>query len=413
MAGGEEPVSSGLAHAARRLRALGFVLVATAVVALVAAFVCWSTIGWVYPVTSGSMEPTIRTGEHVFLRYSKRVPERFDIVAFQGAGGGASVKRVFGVPGDLILINSSGDVRINGRMLGIVEGRPPMVGIFDSRRQSIADHWRHGSSGFDPWIAGDGGPDEVWRLDASSIRRKRAAAGLLRFHDRVTDGALGPDGVYELGNHGVHDLAVEFDVRVVEPGGDLIVQITEQGDVFELRVRAPLGGPPGSTYIFRQSTDASWISDEKVRQSGRAPIGAGLARLVPDQWVTVRFANVDNWIVASVGGQETTVSYEQNAPRLDPLSGRPISPGERVRIGAEGLVLEIRKVRIERDFHVVPSGTYAIESELQLADDEVFVLGDSLDASRDSRARGPVNLDRLIGQVEAVVWPFSARRRLR
>ena len=82
----------------RPVRRLIGVLAVAAAVVIVGLVVCRFAIGWVFPVASGSMEPTIMTDEVVFLRYADGAPERFDIVVFTDVGGGASVKRAVAVP---------------------------------------------------------------------------------------------------------------------------------------------------------------------------------------------------------------------------------------------------------------------------------------------------------------------------
>ncbi|MCY4557388.1 MAG: signal peptidase I [Chloroflexi bacterium] len=46
--------------------------------------------------------------------------------------------------------------------------------------------------------------------------------------------------------------------------------------------------------------------------------------------------------------------------------------------------------------------------DIQLADDEYFVLGDNRNGSRDSRHWGPLPSDHIIGKVWAIYWPRSA-----
>lgn len=71
-------------------------------------------------VSSGSMEPTLKTGSVAFfyrLAYSNKTPERGDIILFKGTNyskfNNYLTKRVVGVPGDEIVFYS-GDVYING-----------------------------------------------------------------------------------------------------------------------------------------------------------------------------------------------------------------------------------------------------------------------------------------------------------
>ena len=46
--------------------------------------------------------------------------------------------------------------------------------------------------------------------------------------------------------------------------------------------------------------------------------------------------------------------------------------------------------------------------DVQLTDDEYFVLGDNRNGSRDSRHWGPLPADHIIGKVWAIYWPRSA-----
>ena len=184
------------------------------------------------------MEPTVETGEWVFLRYGVDPLERFDIVAFTDEGGGASIKRVIGLPGGVIALDPTGDVRVEGAPLRGEARRPPLTPVFDSRLQSIDEHWRHGGAYADPWstVGGpEGGPGEVWEMDGSAVARS-ASLGLLGFHDRVDDGALRPDGTVQRGQQVVHDVAVSFEVKLLDAGGRICVQLMEQGDVFEVSV---------------------------------------------------------------------------------------------------------------------------------------------------------------------------------
>lgn len=387
---------------ARRLARWVAIVAAVVTVALV---VCRFAIGWVFPVASGSMEPTIMTDEVVFLRYADGAPERYDIVVFTDVGGGASVKRAVAVPGDRFLIEPTGDLRINGAFLPDAPGRPPLVPMFDSRLQSIGEHWRHGGTAADPWSLAEGsapGLDEVWEMDGSAVGRG-ADLGLLGLHDRIDDGRLLPSGEPLRGRHTVHDVAVSFEVMVLEPGGRIRVQVTEQGDVFEASAPVFDGQAETQVYVFRRLPG---VPEPDFLGQGSAAIPIG-------EWVPVRFSNVDNRVTFSIAELDIVRDYERNTPHPTAFDLRPVSLGERVRLGGEGIALRVRRIRVERDFHVVPRGDHAVEREILLGPDQVFVLGDASGDSFDSRERGPVELSRIFGRAEAVVWPLRAARVLR
>lgn len=53
------------------------------------------------------------------------------------------------------------------------------------------------------------------------------------------------------------------------------------------------------------------------------------------------------------------------------------------------------------------------QSERTLAENEVFLLGDNLSASVDSRSFGPLPIDAITGRVLAVIYPFQALQAVR
>lgn len=92
-----------------------------AVSALVALFVYLDTqVACVVFVTEGSMIPSINPGERVLVNlaaYRSRPPQRGDIVVTKDDGrGDREIKRVIGVPGDVIVVGY-GLVHRNGELL--------------------------------------------------------------------------------------------------------------------------------------------------------------------------------------------------------------------------------------------------------------------------------------------------------
>ncbi len=116
------------------------------------------------------MEPTLMTGESVLLIYDATPLERYDMVAFTDAGGGASIKRLFGLPSDRIQVNGAGDVRINLELIPEGPGRPAPTPIFDSRLQPVDEHWRHGGEAGLAMLG-----ESAWRPPVATMAAARAA----------------------------------------------------------------------------------------------------------------------------------------------------------------------------------------------------------------------------------------------
>lgn len=98
-----------------------FALLAVAMVSCVAGFVV-TFKGYTEP--SGSMQDTIRIGDHLWVQKGQDV-RRGDIVIYKvpvgghsAAGEGAYLKRVIALPGDRVACcDASGDVTVNGKAL--------------------------------------------------------------------------------------------------------------------------------------------------------------------------------------------------------------------------------------------------------------------------------------------------------
>jgi len=363
-------------------------------------------VGWVFPVASGSMWPTLDVGEWVFLRWDRSLPQRFDLVAFRSESGDALVKRVWGLPGEPVLIEPSGDVRVRSELVRGA-GRPALVKVYDSRLHPVEDHWSHGGTEVDPWrrleLPDDG---VVWEIDSREVP-ERLDACLLRHHKGVHDDRLAPDGTIRYGSVTVHDLCLSADVFVVEGGGRLRFELREQGDRIEFSLDLPQESGPSSG-VVRRSRGSAHV--EHARATFEVPIG---------RWFRVRFQNIDDEISATLDEQPpVTCVYRQNTPHERVMAGdgrvdlEVVSLGERAYLGADRAQVRFRGIVLQRDIHVPAAGAYGVGRELKLGPDDFYVLGDDPTRSRDSRALGPISTTRLIGRPAAVVWPPRAWRRL-
>ncbi|MEZ6015902.1 MAG: S26 family signal peptidase [Planctomycetota bacterium] len=398
------PGSSARSRCARRI--LSALLWTAALVIGLLAFVRVA-VGWVFPVASWSMWPTLKPGEWVFMRWDRTLPERFDLLAFRSESGEAVVKRVWGLPGETVLIEPSGDVRVESK-LDLGPGRPAPVCVFDSRLCSVEDAWNHGGTEHDPWARidlADGGV--AWEVDSRALHG-RYDASLLRYHPGVHDDHLDADGTLVAGTVTANDLILSADVFVVEGGGDLRFELREQGDRLEFCLELPRESGPATGALRR------------LRGERKGPATTQVFDVPVGQWFHVRFANIDDELIAEVDdAPPLRFPYGQNTPHAADLDGdgrvdvEGTALGERAFLGADEARVRFRAIRLERDIHVPAFGTFGVGRELKCGPNEVYVLGDNPTRSRDSREFGPVLTQRFIGRPERVVWPPSAWRRVR
>ena len=374
------------------VRAAWTLALALVAILLLKVFVCD-----VYHVDSGSMEPTMfgspQDGESVLVLYGRAEPERFDIVVLQREGEAAPlVKRVAGLPRETAQI-VNGDLLVNGSRLPASAPRPPPVPVFDDRWQRV-EEW------FDVpgWWKREGGE---WRLDASSLP-EGSPEPFLRLRPGLRDDYLTPDHAVAHGEQSVNDAIVECEI-LVELRGEVVIELLEQGDVFQFHAGG--GGSECSGRIARRSEG---MPDELLAQDGSSWAH-------PHAWLHVRCGNVDNTLTLEIlGGSRPillTAGYAENRfDKADRLKeGR--SFGSRVRIGGEG-ALRLRRVRILRDLFWTARGGHGVGAPQDLGPDECFLLGDNSAHSRDSREWGPVRLAQILGRPTWVVWPPSRIRPL-
>lgn len=383
-------------------------------VVLVTLTVVRISIGWVFPIASGSMVPTLRPGEWVFLRWDRSEPKRFELVVFRSEGGDAVVKRVWGLPRERVLIEPAGDVRIESELVH-GEGRPALIPVFDSRLHSIGQYWNHGGTEHDPWRLVETGPEtgprtgpggEVWEIDSREVP-ERLDASLLRHHAGVHDDYIDDKGQIRYGTVTVHDLKLGADCFVVEGGGRLRFELREQGDRLEFSLEIPAEGGPAQGVVRRR------------RGESKVDHAVGTFEVPLGRWFHVDFANIDDELVAEVDGAPALrCQYRQNTPHTHDrdadgqVDDAQVSLGERAFLGADRALVRFRGLTLARDIHVPAVGTFGVGREERLRDDELFVLGDDPPHSQDSREIGPVPTSRIIGRPLFVIWPPSAWRRV-
>jgi signal peptidase I, bacterial type len=109
-----------------------YVVIGMSVSVITNIFVCQSV-----SVSGSSMEPSYHDGDrHIMEKVSYRVggPERFDVVVFPRGENYYLVKRIIGLPGETVRINSDSEIFINGMLLEENYGMEPI------RDAGIAEH---------------------------------------------------------------------------------------------------------------------------------------------------------------------------------------------------------------------------------------------------------------------------------
>lgn len=101
-------------------------LVGTCAVAAMCAFFISHFVGSLVRIDGHSMDPTLYNGEQILtskVEYSNNDPKRFDIIVFNMFKKGSKekpyylVKRIIGLPGETVRIDSTGKIYINGEVL--------------------------------------------------------------------------------------------------------------------------------------------------------------------------------------------------------------------------------------------------------------------------------------------------------
>lgn len=348
----------------------------------------------VYYVTSSSMVPSIFPPEVVLVLRDRSPPERFEMVAVRHEGENM-VKRVAALGRESLLIDASGDLRVDGAYLPPDAPRPAPVPVFDDRFQSIAEEFDWGDSGGrDQWADLDG----VFQLDARGIGR--SSAGMLRYHPQLRDNYLDREGNLVQGIYDVHDAVLEVEVWVSEPGGELRAVLVEQGDTFEFSVDL---SQPGRALarLTRERPELEVLAETTVE-------------LELETWTALRIANIDNHLTVEWGQESPVVvvevSYEANTFHPLDTARQGKSFGDRVRFGGRGCRLRIQNLRILRDMHWTQQGRFAVGQRHRIGPGEVFLLGDYSAESLDSRDFGALPVRQILGRPVMVVWPPSAIR---
>ncbi len=175
----------------------------------------------------------------------------------------------------------------------------------------------------------------------------------------------------------VTDLLLQCDVEATGTGR-LLVQIASAGDDFQLE----LACNPARVRLL--------ANDQTVWQVPAAQFA--------QPW-HLELAVCDRQVLAAINGIDLPrYAFEPAALATEP----PTAP---VAVGAVQMQVELSALRIYRDlYYLGPLGEQHWEAPYLLQPDQVFVLGDNVPVSVDSRRIGPVKREQILGPIVPLLW---------
>ncbi len=327
--------------------------------------------------------------------YQFRRPRRWEVAVFHypGEPSQAYVKRVVGLPGELIRI-IRGDVFVNGQIArkSLAEIRAMRMLVHDSRfeAQDAARYprWQFRSEA----LAGNG--ESLWQREGSRfVHREQAPSTALAddwlsykhwdsghgSYGRVSD-FHGYNGNEQRQLNDIRDLGVEARIAVGASVESISLALQSGGDRFVLRVPTRESG-----------------AVELSRNGQRVPISGVVhpfaEKIAGQRSIVLEAAVMDGRFQAAVDGRLLFEPFDYD----DPVYSGPESTSP-VELGVRGGAAHVDEIGVYRDIYYTsvlantPRQAHGVRSGVKLGDDEFFVLGDNSAVSNDSRfwSEGPV-----------------------
>jgi signal peptidase I len=338
-------------------------------------------------------------GDRVLVQkflYEFRGPKRWEIAVFHLPADPvqAFVKRVVGLPGEAIRI-SDGDVYVNGRIArkSLSEQRATRILVHDSRFEprdrGQLPRWSFQADASEGVCAsGWSLQDGRFRHEGFDQRGPAADDWLIYRHLDPSLGRYGPvtdfyayNGGDLRGENEVADLGIEARVTVSESVQSLTLALRSGPDRFLVRI------PVAS------NADIELLrNDAPVELSNCRNPFAGRGHW--PRTLTLEASVFDRRVQVAFGGRLLFEPFDYESQ----VAQAPASDESPVALGIRGGTASVSELRIYRDIYYtsrlagIPRQSQKRNAEVQLRDDEYFVLGDNSPVSNDSRfwSEGPV-----------------------
>lgn len=338
----------------------------------------------------------LRQGERVLIDQLATItpPRRWQVVAFNDPAvpGQLTVKRIVALPGEHVAIRN-GEVYLDGRLArkDLARQREVAVLVHDNDhrpRQSAGlpprwqaersdSRWQPRKGGFVFAARGDGRPGADGRLDWLTYRHWRCVFTPL---PRTEEAPIRDNYGYNQGVarqlHAVTDLMLLCRLTLTG-NGRLVVRCNNGREVVQAVVR-PAARRLTVLRDGRQVAEAVW----PLQFDGRS--------------VEFVFSVFDRQALVAADGE---VLVAQPLPAAD----APLAPTSRpLAIGTHGVSVNIERLRLYRDLYYLDPRNLGVawQARRPLGDDELFVLGDNVPISRDSRTfPRPLRQDDVVGGI--------------
>ena len=338
-----------------------------------------------------SMRPWLVSGDWVLVHgVSGRDVRRGDILVFKEPDSGVSaVKRVVALPEEEVLI-LDGDVFINGfRVSPFIPNPSGMIPLVHARGAGIEESF--GVKPLSPSVRSTG----EGLLAGAGFFEPHAEGWVAR--NTATAFLLGPprDGMLFRGERvpgqrPAEDLGIEVDVELLLPSSVWFVVLREGDTSFFLSL-----GQQGREVRLSSHRGEKVLELAVVRGLPYRPRGKLFLTLA------------NQTLQASLNDEPLILPMKYSGVEPIVLADVPASVRwEQAGFGGDDALF--REARVARDYRWGNAGTYACGEVLGLGGEEVFVLGDNSESSRDSRQYGPVKISAIRGRV-GLRFPLSSQ----